>query len=78
VYDSIPLSLMEPGQSGRIDALLGCPDHIHRLEELGVRRGCLVEMVQPGSPCIVWLGGTKICFRDADLFSILVRPGATA
>ena len=78
MHDSIPLHLLAPGQIGHIDQLLGCPDHVQRLEELGLRRGSAVEMVKSGSPCIVKLSGSKLCFRDSDLLSVLVRPGAVA
>ena len=40
------------------------------------RNGIIVEMVQPGSPCIVKLMGNKLCIRDANLHQVLVRTGA--
>lgn len=76
MYDCIPLHYLAPGQCGCIDQLMGCPEEIQRLEELGLRCGCVVEMIQPGSPCIIRLEGSKLCFRDCDVFSVLVRPGA--
>lgn len=78
MYDCIPLNLLAAGQIGQIDDLVGCPEAVHRLEELGLRRGCMIEMLQPGSPCIVRLEGCKICFRDNESFSVLVRPGTFA
>jgi ferrous iron transport protein A len=56
--------------------VLGVPDDVKRMEELGVRGGAKVEMVQAGSPCIVLLAGQKLCFRSGVLLSVLVRPGA--
>jgi ferrous iron transport protein A len=47
---------------------------VQRLQEMGLHQGARVEMVQQGSPCIVRLGSSKVCLRDANLFQILVRP----
>jgi ferrous iron transport protein A len=71
----LPLHLLSLGQRARIDQLLGCPDHVHRLQELGMRIGTPVEMVQSGSPCIVKLDGNRLAFRDNELLSVLVRIG---
>lgn len=54
------------------------PDQVHRLEELGMRSGAEVQMVQPGSACIVRLAGSKLCVRADELLRVLVRPGAGA
>ena len=69
----LPLRMLAPGQRALIGALVGQADHAHRLEEMGLRRGETVEMVQPGSPCIVRVAGTTLCFRDCDLVGILVE-----
>lgn len=70
----IPMHLLLSGQTAHIDQLLGDPDAVHRLEEMGLRTGASVEMLQPGSPCIIKLAGHKLCFRDAEACSVLVRP----
>ena len=74
--DIIPLELLPTGHRARVDQLVGDDASIHRLSEMGLRHGIVVEMVQPGSPCIVKLMGNKLCIRDANLFQVLVRPGA--
>ena len=74
--DIIPLELLPAGQWARVDQLVGDDASIHRLSEMGLRHGIIVEMVQPGSPCIVKLMGNKLCIRDANLFQVLVQPGA--
>jgi Fe2+ transport system protein FeoA len=71
----LPLHLLPQGQVAEIDQLVGKPDHVHRLHELGLRSGVIVEMVQPGSPCIVRLGGQRLCFRQTEALGVLVRPG---
>lgn len=76
--DLIPLRYLAPGQVALVDRICGQPEAVHRLEELGLRSGTEIEMVQSGSPCIIRVAGSKLCFRDCDLLSVLVRPGAFA
>jgi len=56
----------------------GQPEQIHRLEELGLRGGAAIEMVQTGSPCIIRLAGNKLCFRGDEVMRVLVRRGAAS
>ena len=72
--DNIPLNLLSPGDTAFVSDLLGCADTIHRFEELGLRGGAQIEMLQSGSPCIIRLGGNKLCFRADELMRVLVRP----
>jgi len=73
--DLLPIHLLTLGQRAHIDQVLGCPDQVHRLQELGMRVGTPVEMVQSGSPCIVKLDGNRLAFRDNEVISVLVRLG---
>ena len=74
MHDLIPLAQMSSGTRGSVGAVLGLPDSVHRLKELGLSEGAEVEMIQSGSPCIVRLSGHKLCFRADELLSVLVRP----
>lgn len=74
VHELIPLQMVRAGRFGRIEELFGDRDHVHRLEEMGLRRGADFEVLKSGTPCIVRIGGSKLCIRDADLFGVLVRP----
>ena len=76
--EMIPLEFLPAGHSAAVGQLVGGPNDVHRLEELGLRGGTEIEMVQPGSPCIVRLAGQKLCFRADDLLRIWVRPTALA
>ncbi len=67
-----PLHLLPAGCVARVAELLGDREQIHRLEELGLRRGVLIEMVSSGSPCIVCLDGSRLCFRPSELLGVLV------
>lgn len=73
VVDSFPLSTLRSGERGSVCHVFGKPEQVQRLEELGIRAGETIEVVRPGSPCIVRLGGKKLCFREADLLRVLVR-----
>ena len=78
MHDLMPLHLLSPGQQASVGQVLGNPDQVQRMRELGLRDGVTVEMVQAGSPCIVRLSGQKLCFRADDLLHVLVRCGASA
>ena len=78
MHDLIPLAQLPVGAKASVGAVLGLPDAVHRLEELGLRNGAIVEMVQPGSPCIVRLSGNKLCFRADEILSVLVTQEAGA
>ncbi len=75
MHDLLPLNCLRAGQFALVTQLLGTSEHVHRLQELGLRDGVEVSMVQPGVPCIIRLAGQKLCFRADDLTSVLVRPG---
>lgn len=72
--ESIPLEMLSPGQTGIVEEVIGLPQEVLRLEELGLRAGQPVEMIQAGRPCIVRLAGHKLCFRDGEALGVLVRP----
>lgn len=74
MHDLIPLAQLSTGRKASVGVVLGLPDDVRRIEELGLRSGTIVEMVQSGSPCIIRLAGTKLCFRSDDLLSVLVAP----
>jgi Fe2+ transport system protein FeoA len=74
-HDFFPLQMLSVGQRAEVVELFGAPADVVRLQELGLRTGQTVEMVQAGSPCIVRLDGHKLCFRDSDCFGVLVRLG---
>lgn len=68
----VPLHRLAAGQSAHISRIIGRADHVHRLEEFGLRGGTRIEMFRPGNPCIIRLAGNKICLRADALLSVLV------
>jgi len=78
MHELIPLAQLSTGRKAAVGVIVGLPDVVHRLEELGLRQGAIVEMVQCGAPCIIRLGGNKLCFRADELLNVLVNPEVTA
>jgi len=78
MHDLLTLTGLRPGQTAEVFQLVGAPERIRRLEELGLRAGAWLEMVRPGSPCIFRVGGTTLCFRDDEISSVIVRPRMSA
>ena len=67
-----PLQLLPTGAAARISELLGDLPTVQRLEELGLKRGPVIEMIRGGSPCIVRVNGSRLCFRSSELLGVLV------
>lgn len=78
MLDLTPISMLRPGQVAEVRQVLGMPEHVRRLEELGLRKGVRLEMVRSGSPCIVRLGVSTICLRNGELAAVMVVPRMSA
>ena len=74
----VPLSQLVTGQKAEVGQLMGKPDHVRRLAEMGLACGTMLEMIRAGSPCIIGLDGQRICFRATELMGVLVLPGVVA
>jgi ferrous iron transport protein A len=74
----VSLSALRPGQVAEISELVGPRAHIRRLQELGLRTGALLQMIRCGSPCILRVDGSTLCFRDDDSLRLMVRSRKTA
>jgi len=74
----ILLGLLSAGQTATVETVLGGIDDVHRLQEIGLRDGATVQMLQPGNPCLVRLGGQKLGIRTDAMATVLVRPEARA
>ena len=72
--EAIPLWNLSEGSCARIASVVGHSDHVHRLDEFGLRGGTKIEMFRPGNPCIVRLSGNKVCLRADGLLEVLVEP----
>jgi len=74
----VPLALLGAGQVGRVGTVLGTGDLVQRLREMGLYDGAPVQMIRPGSPCIIRLQGQRLGFRSDDLARVMVRVSAAA
>lgn len=76
----MPLDMLRAGEWAEVEEVTGQPAWVGRLAELGIRSGARVQVVRPGSPCLLNVGGCKLCLRGGECSQILVRPvsGATA
>jgi ferrous iron transport protein A len=76
--DGIPLTLLRRGEVANVQQLVGAPESVRRLQELGLRSGALIEIIRGGSPCIVRVEGSTLCFRDDESVRVLVSPRKSA
>lgn len=70
----LPLSCLMAGQRAWIRSIVGSQELVRHLEELGLRAGAALEMVRPGSTCILRIDGSKFCVRGDELLSVMVTP----
>lgn len=78
MHELVPLKHLRAGELAEVAHVLGGAEQVHRLEELGLRTGCELRMVQPGSPCIIRLEGHTLCFRADELTCVLVKPTSSS
>jgi ferrous iron transport protein A len=70
----LPLEMLQAGEWADVEDVSGEPEWVGRMAELGVRNGCRLQVLQPGSPCMLQVGGCRLCLRGECLMQILVRP----
>lgn len=75
---SFPLGMLRKGDTALVREVCGDVQLVHRLNEIGLRQGCVVQMLQPGKPCIIRLGNTRYGVRDSDLFQVMVSLDNTS
>jgi ferrous iron transport protein A len=71
------MHLLYPGETGEILDIEGETHLVRRLDEMGLRAGVEIRMVQPGHPCIVAFDHQRLSFRgddDARVLVEVVRP----
>lgn len=74
----VPLGELKAGQSGCIGEIAGSCALVHRLREMGLRKGVKVRMIRSGSPCIFRLEGHKLCVRAEEVSGVRVQVGSLA
>jgi Fe2+ transport system protein FeoA len=74
----MPVELLASGEWGDVAEVSGEPHWIGRMAELGVRAGSRLQVLQPGSPCLLRVGGARLSLRGDVAMQILVRPVSRA
>jgi Fe2+ transport system protein FeoA len=74
----LPLEFLDGGQWAEVAAVSGEPGWVGRLAELGLQIGSRLRVLQPGSPCLLQVGGTRLSLRGEWATQILVRPVSLA
>jgi len=72
VSQTLPLELLEAGDTGVVVEIDGRPELVVRLEEMGLHTGGMVRMIRPGSPCILEINHQKFSLRIEDAATVLV------
>ncbi len=70
----VPLDMLKAGEVAEIASVHGEPAWVGRMAELGVREGCQLQVLQPGSTCLLKISDCRLCIRSCDKTQILVRP----
>jgi ferrous iron transport protein A len=74
--DAIPLELLQRGEQADVTEVHGEPSWVGRMAELGIRTGCRLRVLQPGAPCVLMVGESRLTLRGDCVFQIFVRPVA--
>jgi ferrous iron transport protein A len=74
----MPLEHLHAGEWADVADVTGEPGWVTRLAEMGVRIGCRLMVLQPGSPCLLQIGELRLSLRSDLATQILVRPVALA
>lgn len=70
---TVPLEELTRGEWAEVDRVQGDTGWVQRMAELGLRQGQTIQMLQPGSPCLVSLGGSRLSLRLNGAGRIWVR-----
>lgn len=70
----LPLDMLNAGECADVAEITGDPAWVGQLAELGIRQGCRLQVLQPGSPCLLQVADCKLCLRSGECSWILVRP----
>lgn len=77
-FPLVPVEYLNPGEWADVAEVHGEPSWVCRMAELGVRTGCRLQVLRPGTPCLLNLDGCRLCLRMEDAMQVLVRPVAAA
>jgi Fe2+ transport system protein FeoA len=73
-HELLPVERLSSGVWADVEEIRGETSWVSRLAELGVRAGSRLKVLQPGSPCLLQVGGSRLSLRAESAKQILVRP----
>jgi Fe2+ transport system protein FeoA len=76
--DLLPLEMLRSGEWAEVADVSGEPGWVGRMAEMGLEIGSRLRVLQPGSPCLLQVGGSRLSLRGDWATQILVRPLAAA
>ena len=62
--DLIPLEFLAAGDRAEVAQVVGHPEQVRRVRELGFQEGTPIDMVRGGATCIIRLSGQTLCWRE--------------
>jgi Fe2+ transport system protein FeoA len=74
MHTVMPLEMLRRGEVAEVAEVHGEPAWVGRMAELGIRTGSRVRVLQPGAPCVLMVGESRLTLRGDDAFHILVHP----
>jgi Fe2+ transport system protein FeoA len=70
----MPVEYLNPGEWAEVVEISGEPHCVNRLAEMGLHAGTRVCVLQPGTPCLLQVGGARLSLRPDCHLQLLVRP----
>lgn len=70
----MPVEWLCPGEWADVTEVTGEPVWVGRMAELGVRTGSRVQVLRPGTPCLLRVGGSRLSLRSDLGSQVMVRP----
>lgn len=72
----LPLVALRAGEKCEVHSVLGTPELVRHLAEMGMQQGARLEVIRPGATCILRLNNAKLCLRGDELLQVMVLPMA--
>lgn len=69
----LPIHILRSNERARIVDLFGDTTTLHRFDEMGLSVGTEVQMIRPGTPCIVAMAGKRLSLRLEEGTEIFVE-----
>jgi ferrous iron transport protein A len=73
-HDLLPLEMLRPGEWADVAEVTGEACWVGRMAEMGLGIGSRLRILQPGSPCLLQVGESRLSLRGDCTMQILVRP----